>query len=192
MAFRSKVIEDLKDKRKADTVIAYHYVDFNDPKSLSPACILLNLFTQLLPRDGKWIKDFPDLVSRKDGQESPPVRIKDLCEFIRRASNYHKVIIAVDALDECNENREELLSHLRDLGAIEGISLFVTSRKEHDIQEIFQNLPCLSLNKLRSKLVVDIEAYIEDEFRKRGRLRRLTSELKFEIRDKLVEGADGM
>ena len=189
---RSKVIEDLKDQRKADTVIAYHYVDFNDVKSLSPACILLNLLTQLLPRDGKWIKDFPDLVSRKDGRESPPVGIRDLCEFIRRASNYHQVIIAVDALDECNEDREELLKHLRDLGAIKSISLLVTSRKEHGIEKIFQSLPSLSLNELIDKITVDIETYIEGQFQERSRLERLSSKLKTEIRDKLVQKADGM
>ena len=153
---------------------------------------MLNLLSQLLLQDDQWMEHFPDLVLRKDRRDSPPSGTRDLCELIQKVSNHYRVIIAVDALDECNENREELLKHLRDLGSIKGISLFVTSRKEHDIEKIFQRLPSLSLNELIDKITVDIETYIEGQFQERSRLERLPSKLKIEIRDKLVQKADGM
>ena len=153
---------------------------------------MLNLLSQLLLQDDQWMEHFPDLVLRKDRRDSPPSGTRDLRELIQKVSNHYRVIIVVDALDECNENREELLKHLRDLGSIKAISLFVTSRKEHDIEKIFQSLPSLSLNELIDKITVDIETYIEGQFQERSRLERLPSKLKTEIRDKLVQKADGM
>ena len=127
-------------------MVAYHYCDFMDVKSLSPTCIMLNLFIQLLPKDGEWIKDFPSLVSRKDKYQPPPTGLRDLYELIQRASKYHKrVTVVVDALDECNENRGEVFTLLRDMGQAKDISTVVSSRRDHDIDVIFQDLPSILL-----------------------------------------------
>ena len=143
--------------------------------------------------NGDWIQDFPDLVSRKDKREPPPVRLEDLCKMIRRASGYHRrVILTVDALDECNENREDLFQSLRDLTLIDGFSVFVTSRKEHDIAKAFVNLPVISLNDARDQVEVDMKAYINEELQKRSRLARLSDNLKAKTMAALMDKADGM
>ena len=164
-----------------------------DVGSLSPASILLNLFTQLFPQNGHWAKDFHELISRKDRHDPPPARLRDLYELIRRACNYHRrVSIAVDALDECNEAREELLILLRDLGQVKGVSAFVTSRKEHDIGVAFEGFPSISLTGLKDKIEVDMEAYICDEMQKRRGLARLPDHLRTKVAATLIEKADGM
>ena len=143
----------------------YHYCDFQDTSSTVPATILRNIFVQLLSVNGDWTKDFSDLVSRKEKRESPPTRLEDICDMVRRAAKYHdRIVVAVDALDECNENRSEFLKLL--LGLDKSISLFVMGRKEHDIVKIFLNKPCISLNDEKSRIEADIKVYIDSELEK--------------------------
>ena len=164
-----------------------------DAGSTSPASILRNLFAQLLPVTGNLMKDFNDIFLRKDKPELPPSGLPYLCDLIRRVSKYYlRVIVAVDALDECNENREDLARTLRELGQVSGFSVFLTSRKEYDIDVIFQGLPSISLKDSRIQIEIDMEAYISDELQKRRRLARLRDSLKAKVAVTLIEEADGM
>ena len=148
--------------------------------------ILRNLFAQLLP--GGWEKDFPDLALRRDQFEVPPTGLRELFSLIERASKYYgPVTMAVDALDECGEGREELFTILGDLGLIQGVSIFVTSRKEDVIEAVFRGFPSISLARHRDKAVTEIEAYINNEFQTRSKLARLPSQLKEEIKDALAD-----
>ena len=190
---RSKVIEYLKEQE--DTVTAYHYCDFVDISSTSPDVILRRIFVQLLPSTSDWMEDFPDLVSRKKRREPPPAGLRNLFELIGKIFKYHeRVVIAVDALDECNESqgREEVLKHLRDLAQIRGVSVFLTSRKERDIDAVFQGLPSMSLTNLKTKIAADMKAYIYDQLQLRSNLSTLPLKLKEEIQSNFVKKADGM
>ena len=100
--------------------------------------------------------------------------------------------LAVDALDECKENRENLFKLLRDVAANDGLSIFATSRKEQDILDVFVNLPTISLNNVRDHVELDMEAYINEELRKRSRLARLSDDLKARTTKVLIDKADGM
>ena len=111
--------------------------------------------------------------------------------MVRRAAKYHqRIVVAVDALDECNENRSDFLKLL--LGLDMGISLFVTSRKEHDIAKIFLNKLCVSLDDEKSRIEADMKAYIDNELQKNPELSGLLGDQKAEVADSLVEKADGM
>ena len=111
--------------------------------------------------------------------------------MVRRASKYHQqIVVAVDALDECNENRSEFLKLL--LGLDKSISLFVTSRKEHDIEDVFQELPSMSLTDLKVRTAADMKTYIDDQLQTCSNLRTLPAKLKEDIQDSFVEKADGM
>ena len=102
--FRSRVIEYIREQN--DTAVAYHYCDFMDRASTSPAIILRSILARLLPRNGDWMKDevFADLVSHK-GRGKVPSVLLDLRKWIGGISRYHeRVTVLVDALDECNES----------------------------------------------------------------------------------------
>ena len=101
-------------------------------------------------------------------------------------------MIAVDALDECNQSREDLLNSLRDLGETPSFAVFLTSRRDHDIADVFFDKPSISLNNLRNRIDADMKAYINDELQKRARLAQLPTSLKAEMAVTLVNGADGM
>ena len=100
--------------------------------------------------------------------------------------------LAVDALDECKESRDDLFDSLRDLTANNGPSIFATSRKEQDISEVFADLPTISLNNVRDHVEVDMKAYINEELRKRSRLARLSDDLKAKATKTLIDKAEGM
>ena len=188
---RLKVIEELKGQ--PNTTVVYHYCDFQDASSTSPTTLLRNILAQLLPVNGSWIPDFSDLVSRKDRREPPPAGLAELCELIRKACKYHQhVTLAVDALDECKESREDLFDSLRGLTTNNGPSVFATSRKEQDILDVFVNLPTISLNNERDHVEVDMKAYINEELRKRSRLARLSDDVKAKTTKVLIGKADGM
>ena len=179
--FRSRVIEYIREQN--DTAVTYHYCDFMDHTSTSPASILRSILAQLLPRNGDWMKDkaFADLVSHKGRREVPSVLL-DLRKWIGSISRYHKwVTVLVDALDECNQNREELLMHLRDLAQIKGVSVFLTSWKEQDIDLVFRGLPSMSLTHFKVKQAADMKAYINDQLQSHPSLSTLPPRLREEI-----------
>ena len=111
--------------------------------------------------------------------------------MVRRAAKYHdRIVVAVDALDECDENRSEFLKLL--LGLDKSISLFVTSRKEHDIEKVFLNKPCVSLDDEKSRVEEDMKAYIDNELEKNSELSGLLGGRRAEIAGILVKKANGM
>ena len=190
--FRLRIIEYIRERN--DTAVTYHYCDFMDHTSTSPASILRSILAQLLPRNGDWMKDevFADLVECKFYWEPPSVLL-DLRKWIGGISRYHeRVTVLVDALDECNENQEELLTHLRGLAQINGVSVFLTSRKEHDIEVVFQGLPSISLTEFKVKQIADMKVCIDDQVHSRPSLSMLPPRLREEIRGSLVEKADGV
>ena len=178
-----------------DRSVVYHYCDFGDTQSTYPATILRNLFIQLLVSSTvEWIGDFEDLVLRKELRQSPPSGLSDLATLIVRASRGHQqVIIAVDALDEClSKDRSDLLECLRDLSEKDGISVFVTSRREQDIWEIFHDLPFISLTEQEESIKGDIQTYIATQLRKDKNLAKFPDKVKDEISETLLKKADGM
>ena len=164
-----------------------------DAGSTSPSNVLRNLFAQLLPVNCDLTKDFSDMLSRRDSLQPPPAGLQELCELVRRASKYHRwVLVAIDAIDECHENRQDLFGSLRGLSEAPGISVFLTSRKEHDVVEAFLNKPYISLSDVRERIETDMKAYINDEVQRRPRLARLGDDLKAKMVITLIEKADGM
>ena len=82
------------------------------------------------------------------------------------------------------------MTHLRDLAQLKGVSVFLTSRKEHNIEVIFQGLPSIPLTDFKVKQTTDMKAYIDDQLHSRPSLSMLPPRLREEIRSSLVEKAD--
>ena len=188
---RSSVIEYLK--AQGDRTTVYHYCDFGDSRSTSPPTVLRSLLIQLLSSTVDWLGDFGDLVARSKRKEGPPTKLSELVELIKRASKRCSSVFAViDALDECKpSDREGLLNSLRNLTEQSNISLFLTSRKEHDIFQVFHSIPAISLGDQKGRNI-DITNFVFNQLQDRRRLSRYPAEVKKEILRVLVEKADGM
>ena len=105
----------------------------------------------------------------------------------------------LDGLDECTlDQRKELSEFFLNIqpnttstGASQGIvKLFVTSRKEYDIERLFQQKSIQTIKVEASKVDSDIEVYVKAQVELR--LQNLSTTLKNKIIRNLIEKASGM
>lgn len=122
------------------------------------------------------------------GKSLPTMRnLEDkLHEIIRR---FLKVVIVIDALDECTEHTDifQIVERLRRL---KNLSLLITSRDDLEIRLQFRNLTNLSIKK--DDVSVDIENFVSSELQRNPKLARLKPITKSDITTTLVEGSRGM
>lgn len=106
-------------------------------------------------------------------------------------SEYSRVFIAVDALDECqttDDCRGRLLSILLNLQAQGGINLFATSRENPEISKKFAGKPSLEI-RARD---LDIRRYLEGRVSELGDFVTENEGLKDEIVSQITGAVDGM
>ncbi|KIJ63621.1 hypothetical protein HYDPIDRAFT_41029, partial [Hydnomerulius pinastri MD-312] len=188
----SAVVDNLSRNLEHNETLAYFYCDFRNSRCTSAMEVLRSLTAQLL-RQAKtnWLPSFSELVKRKDRGAGPPADVDILSDLLRSAAKLHsRPIVVVDALDECDDLRE-LLRAL--VGLNDGhCRFFVTSRMAISINEAFTDLPSISLNDYGWAAHKDMEFHIRTELESRDRLKTLKEDLKKEIRDRLIQKADGM
>lgn len=159
-----------------------------------PSTILRSIFVQLLHQtDDNWLKEFMDLSRSKRRGKSPPTRMQDLVDLIRRASKlFPRTIIALDALDECQQTNASLPALLHSLKLIQmhGLSLFVTSRDEHNFQEAFNDLPSISLGSRETDC--DIKIFAQAELKGHRRFYQQPENEREEIVQIIVKRTKGM
>ena len=125
----------------------------------------------------------------KKSRPSPEELLKLLISVVQQY--FTKVYVVLDALDECSE-REILLPILIELMDRKCVSLFLTSRSEHDIQTSFSNLSIHAKVIESAEAAVDVELFVNRQIQAIETLRDLGAELQSEIIRRLVLGAKGM
>ena len=123
----------------------------------------------------------------------PSVTPEDFCLLIQSLSTFFdEVMIIIDALDECGNDRSRVVELLAILNA-EGFNIktLFTSRLETDIEVHLESYEKISIAATSSDLKLYVASEIESRSRKRL-LRTRNPDLKKEIMDRLVEGAEGM
>jgi hypothetical protein len=105
---------------------------------------------------------------------------------------YDEVMIIIDALDECGNDRSRVVELLAILNA-DGFNIktLFTSRLETDIEVQLQSYEKISIAATSSDLKLYVASEIESRSRKKL-LRTRNPDLNKEIMDRLVEGAEGM
>lgn len=114
------------------------------------------------------------------------------------ANNLGNIFILIDALDECpqrDNERQEVLDLIKEMKSwsTSNLHLLVTSRKEVDIEETLVDiltLPPISIQG--SQVAADIDLFVDYQLKTISQLKRLPQDLKLEIKDALVNGANGM
>ncbi|CAL1703640.1 unnamed protein product [Somion occarium] len=186
----SAVIDGFQDRLADQTAFAYFYCDFRDPESTRSCVVIRTLVAQLM-RQGLTV-GVEELTKMKMQSETPPDDIEELYPLLlKAASSSVDPILVIDALDECRDV-EELTCCLLRLNKEAGARVFVTSRKEQKIYEVFKDLPSISLKHEVRHLQDDIEKLIESELGSRPKLARLPQDLRKEIGSTLLTKSDGM
>lgn len=173
--------------------IAYFYFDFNDSEKQRHDKFTRSLLEQLVWRSPKALACLELLFSRcQDGKQQPTqdaleVALQQILDLPG------KTFIILDALDECKEREELLLllEHLTLWGA-GNLHVLATSRRERDIEESLKPLVTSEIC-LQSALVnVDIDTHISQRLQNDPKLKRWPARIREEIKDALMEGAQGM
>lgn len=120
----------------------------------------------------------------------PPDELLNILNLVVR-EYFNKVYVVLDALDECSE-RQILLPILRQLMKDKCVSLFLTSRIEHDIQKSFSEYQIYSTSIESGVVATDVELFLNEHIKTIETLRDLSHALQKEIVLRLVEGAKGM
>lgn len=200
----SLVIEDLSTRFPVsqDTGVAFAYASYKDIDSSQNPKTFISSFILQLSRQREGL--MPELdafysANRKDARDPTFTTLRGLLLSI--LVHFNTVYIVFDALDEV-EQRAELLKFLTELVPKNNkaevgkcaVKLFVTSRKERDIESRFCEASSIRIRA--TKVSADIDAYIQDELDRRIKNQQLhiqgIDNLKDKILQTLSRRADGM
>ncbi|KAF8247356.1 hypothetical protein K440DRAFT_551235, partial [Wilcoxina mikolae CBS 423.85] len=194
----SIVIEDISKRYPISqgTGIAFTYCSYRDEASAKDPKKFLATFILQLARQRKHL--FPSLVHlydthRRDARKPSFSTLRSV--LFSLLEEFDTLFLLYDALDEC-EMRQELMKLLHDLvntGNRCCIKLFVTSRKEPDIEQAFRDTQKVEIAAVR--VAQDIEVYVDYELQNRlqnGDLILQDSGMKAVILDTLCNRAGGM
>jgi hypothetical protein len=183
--------------------MAYFYFDFKDIDKQKLANLLPSLLIQLSARSDPCCDILSRLYSSHDrGVRKPSDRTMVEClKEMLIAEAQGPTYIVMDALDECPitstipSPREEVLEFVEELVRLHlpNVHICVTSRPEHDIQAVLQDLTqrAVSLHD-ESGQQEDIVNYVTSFVRSDRKVRRWREEDKDLVIKILSEKADGM
>ena len=132
-----------------------------------------------------------DQSTKVSGPQTRPdlLLLKDVLVSI---GDENKVMIVIDALDECN-NRAELLSVLIDLQQrSKHTKVLVTSRNEADIGQAFLSFARLRLENRSRDVSDDINSYMRKRLDEEPKFKWLNDSVKADIEQSLSIKANGM
>lgn len=175
-----------------DVGIAYFYCDFTRSEFKNARNIIGSLVAQLCSQ----FQCPEELILAFKDSLSPGQRRRPSWELLKQTLSWfskdQKILILVDALDEC-EQREEVLNFLSKLREDSGkISMLVTSREEADIEGAFQSFSRLRIEKRRPEVDRDIKSYIDQRLEVDAGLKGLPPSVKADIRLSLNGKCAGM
>ncbi|EHK50318.1 hypothetical protein TRIATDRAFT_211690 [Trichoderma atroviride IMI 206040] len=144
-------------------LILTFFFDFTDTKKQKLSDMLHSLAFQLYASDLDSRKALDNLLASSDSAGRRP-DTNELSECVRAIMRPHKkLVILLDALDECSERRE-LMQWMKELVQdITNVQVIATGRPEHDLQQelipLLGKKNCLPLDK--ESVDKDIRSYIK-------------------------------
>jgi hypothetical protein len=175
-------------------LLAYFYCDFRKSESKDPVNIIGSLVAQLATQ----LNIFPDELEQayeqslsSNGQHTRPT-VSILCTALETLAGTRRLILLVDALDEC-QSPGDLSQTLKSLASTKGnINVFVTSRDEPDISQVLSGSRRISLESHSSEISEDIRSYIGSRLQSENGLLWLSPSVKVDVQSSLNRGSGGM
>lgn len=197
----SHVVDYITQFRKSSSAIgiAYYYFDVNNHQQQLPEDFLRSTIAQLSSQSSQFMKQLCEhhrhACSRTiDDLGDRKASISDLLALFQSSLDFFgSTFLVLDALDECN-SKEKLLDLIEQITNMQDdkLNLLVTSRTEKDIKSRMEDLDAVSIDLQGAMIEVDIRTYVEQTLKTDPRLNKWNEGLKSEIRDVLLEGAQGM
>ena len=169
--------------------VTYFYCDFQKWANESVVRIVATILRQLIEEHSSipsTVAALYDLYARS--RNGPP-----LDEIVRALqvviSDYTKIYLVIDGLDECLEHTGfRLLSVCRQLQSTGRVHLMVTSRPQYEVLQYFKAAPTL---KIRADYF-DLRSYVADQISRLPRYEEMSDKLREEIVHRISTQSDGM
>jgi hypothetical protein len=173
------------------TFTAFFYCDFRHRESQDPLNVLGSLVAQICSQMGSYPEELEVAYQHsRHSNKRPSVAL--LRDILCSLSVSRRLVLLVDAVDEC-ENRRELLSSMTYLQTMsKNISVFLTSRHELDIQDALISFEHVRIENWTREVDEDIKTYIDLRLQTDPSLLRLKQSVREEIRERLHEKSSGM
>jgi ankyrin repeat domain-containing protein 50 len=179
-----------------DVGIGFVYYNYQSTEMRDASRIIVALIKQLCRK-----KDVVPPAFLKVKQDAmDPSQLGNQESFITVASEFREVVVIIDALDECPKDaRNRILGFLS--GVVNNLpcaKVFVTSRRERDIEEAFMKLKTPIIEIEAESVAADISSYVKSEIKRLRdgydgkRLYLKNDTLEMTIVRTLTEKADGM
>ncbi|KAF7352200.1 ANK-REP-REGION domain-containing protein [Mycena venus] len=188
----SVVVNHLARNRNSDTGVACIYLNYKETETQTPVNLLAALWKQLVV--GKSIPPpVLQLYTHHRDHATRPL-LDEVLEALQSVlTQYSKVYIIVDALDEYPEDRRNiLLKYLSPaMLGMTTVNLMLTSRPHVTLEPFFPNFQVLEIRATEE----DIGRYVDQQILQSSRLSkhlRTRPELQDEIRAKIIENVEGM
>ncbi|KAH0563399.1 hypothetical protein GP486_002033 [Trichoglossum hirsutum] len=188
----SVVVDHLCSKYRTDLSvgIAYLYCNFRQQHQQKPEDLLSSLLKQLVQKQVSVPESVEKLYKHHKRERTRP-SLNEILEALKSVSaQYSRVLIIVDALDECgisDSERQKFLLAIFNLQAKTGANIFATSRINDNIANLFKTALPLQIYA-RNK---DVESYLD------GQMLLLQSDilddtLRGMIKREVIKAVDGM
>ena len=197
MILSSNLVTHLSERcneEKATTHLAYFYCDFRSNEPQDPINIIGSLTSQLCSQ----LSCFPnelcsafDSSMNNSGQRRRP-HFSALKQTIEVLSSDRRIILLLDALDEC-EGKSDLLQFISALATdVPRISILVTSRDDPEVKSSLSLFPCVRLDNCLEEVDRDIQSYISYRLDTDPKLQWLNATVKADITQTLRSKSSGM
>ena len=191
--FTSIVVDRIRQDygQDPDAGIAYLYCNYQRQREQRPIDLLASLLKQLVQARGVLPKEVRDLYIQHHNGAGYPSREKISRSLQSLASNFRRIFIIIDALDEMQDlpgSRNLFFSDVFRLRDITLASLFVTSRPSQDVVELFSDSLKLEIRPSED----DIQIYLTQQIAQLPVFVLKNHELRREIMERITAAADGM
>ena len=186
-------IEALLPLCSPSTALGFFHCAHDKPESQSLVNMLSSLVVQVGYQDlaaFEILETYYDELHPKSGLQRP-AEVARLFEVAgNMASKFAKVFIVIDGLDECGKSTEQIAKQIGNLfRRSPNISAAVFSRDEVEIREhLTEGFKHIAIDAHKE----DLELYVRAEMESRTHLSRFEPDLKREIREGLINRAQGM
>jgi Cdc6-like AAA superfamily ATPase len=180
-----------KHVQSRDIGVAYIFFNYKTQADQTITNLAATILKQLIQEQPSVAEPVTTLYERHADRRTRPSLTEILSAVRAVASNYSKVYVVVDALDECvdhNGSRSQLLAALRDLQSQGNLNLMATSRFIPEVVQKFGHLPMLEVRASES----DVKCFVAGQIYRLPRCVQRDDELQIAIKDGICTAVDGM
>jgi Cdc6-like AAA superfamily ATPase len=178
-----------KTVQTADVGAVYLYCNYKRQVDQTASNLLAAILKQLVQDDPSIAKPMSSLYDNHEVRQTRPSLDETHSAFQSVLTNYSRVYVVIDALDEChNGDRLELLSNLRNLQIKTGLQLMVTSRFLPDIVEELNSMPWLEVRADDA----DVKRFVVGQTKRLPKCVQRDDTLQEIVHNKIAEAVDGM